>query len=135
MTIRENHWMVLRSSSNLVQSPADIDLKLRETTDETVRREYEESQRALQTRLQSLEGLERQLDRIEAQLESVSGEMGLTLIELIRLQALGPELPELVESKFPEIIRMLHHQIDELERFEGAVGSSGPPELGENPAR
>ena len=73
------------------------------TGDPLVQREYEESRQSLQERLSKLKTVATHLDRVEAQLMSLSSEMEGIVTEVVRLQAMGPQdaarhVPAVVEA-------------------------------------
>jgi len=102
-----NYWRVLR----FIEDHLVFD----STTDPLVRREYEESRRSLQGRLSKLKTVATYLDRIEAQLMSLSNEMEGIVTEVIRLQAMGPQDGA---RHVPALVKRLREQSAQLEEFE-----------------
>lgn len=121
MTLLENHRLVLRSNVDLEDNLAEIEAKLEAATDPVVEREYKESRQALQTRIDSLERLERLLDRTEAHLSSLAGELDRVLTEVVRIQAHGPDR---VAREVEEITRALDDQAKQLREFQDEVGTT-----------
>lgn len=115
MTVLENHRMVSQANTDFASALAELDVKIEGADDPLVRREYEESRQALQNRLESLEALDRQLERTEAQLGSLASELDTVLTEIIRLQAMGAAQ---ARSQVPELVRKLAHHQQELDAFE-----------------
>jgi chromosome segregation ATPase len=91
MTSLENYRLVSQSQYDLEGDLGRLDEAVEGAEDALVRREYEESRRALEGRLEKLRAVSTQLDRVEAQLMSLSNELDGTVTEIIRLQAMGPE--------------------------------------------
>jgi chromosome segregation ATPase len=115
MTVLENHRMVSQANTDFESALAELAVKIEGATDPMVRQEYEESRQALQNRLASLEALDRQLERTEAQLGSLASELDTVLTEIIRLQAMGPQQ---ARSQVPELVRRLARHQQELDAFE-----------------
>jgi response regulator RpfG family c-di-GMP phosphodiesterase len=83
-----------------------------------VKREYEESLEAAQTRLESLLGVERQLKRTDAQLNSLTSQLNYALTEIIRIQALEPAQ---AKDQVSPVVQKLAQQLDELRLFSQEV--------------
>jgi chromosome segregation ATPase len=104
-----------RSRADLEADLRQIDSRIESTTDPLARREYEESRRSLQDRLSKLDAVSTQLDRVEAQLLSLSNEIDSIVTEIIRLQAIGPND---AAQHVSALTKRLREQRDELKRFE-----------------
>jgi chromosome segregation ATPase len=115
MTTLENYRMVTQSQSDLEQDLQDLNKTIDNTEDHLVRREYEESRNSLQNRLDKLTVVSTQLERVEAQLMSLSNEMDATVTEVIRLQAMGPDA---AKQFVPELTDRLRQQRLQLREFE-----------------
>jgi chromosome segregation ATPase len=89
MTTLENYRLVSESRTDLEADLQKINTALNGIADPHVRREYQESQLALQDRIAKLDAVSTQLDRVEAQLMSLANEMDSVVAQVIRLQALG----------------------------------------------
>jgi hypothetical protein len=83
-----------------------------------VKREYEESLSSAYTRLESLLGVERQLKRTDAQLNSLTSQLNHTLTEVIRMQALDPSQ---ASEQVPGVVQKLEQQMKELQLFSKEV--------------
>ena len=69
----------------------------------------------MQGRLAKLDAVSKYLDRIEAQLMSLTNEMDGIVTEVIRLQAVGPE----DASRFvPALVKKIHRESEQLRKFE-----------------
>ena len=83
MTVLENHRLVSESTTQLKTSISELKFQLEAAQDPLVKREFEESLLAAQSRLASLLGVERQLKRTDAQLHSLTSQLNHTLTEII----------------------------------------------------
>lgn len=90
MTALENYRLVSESTSNLTADLKRIDEAIDQAGDVLVKQEYEDSRRAMLERIAELQLVASDLDRVEAQLLSVTNEMDSIVAEVIRLQASGP---------------------------------------------
>lgn len=115
MTVLENYRLVTLAQSHLQADLEHVNRLLAETTDPRLRREYEESRQALVARLGKLEAVTRQLDRVEAQLLGLIGEMDTVVAEVARLQALRPQD---VQPRVGQLVDRLRQQVQELQAFE-----------------
>lgn len=116
MTTLENYRLVTQSQTDLEAELRELDETIENSQDVLTRQEYEESRRALETRAGKLELVSTQLDRVEAQLVSVSNEMEGVMTEVVRLQAMGAED---AERHVPAVVETLREEVRQLERFEG----------------
>jgi chromosome segregation ATPase len=115
MTALENYRVVSQSRADLQLDLQQIEAKIQEADDALVKREYEESRQALQERLAKLDAVSTHLDRIEAQLTSLTNEMDSIVTEVIRLQAVGAE----DASQFvPALVKKIREQSEQLHKFE-----------------
>jgi hypothetical protein len=118
MTVLENHRLVSESTTQIKTAISEIKFQLEAAKDSLVKREYEESLEAAQTRLESLLDVERQLKRTDAQLNSLINQLNHTLTEVIRIQALDPEKSK---DQVPGILQKLDQQREELRLFSQEV--------------
>jgi len=112
MTALENYRLVTESRGDLEAEVHQLDSMIERSQDTITRQEYEESRRALTRRGEKLEAVSTQLDRVEAQLISLSNEMEGIMTEVVRLQAGGSEeamqgVPALVERLRQERAELL----------------------------
>jgi chromosome segregation ATPase len=115
MTTLENYRMVTQSQSDLEHDLQELNETIEQTEDDLVRREYEESRQSLQNRLDKLKAVSTQLERVEAQLMSLSNELDATVTEVIRLQAMGADS---AKQFVPELTERLRQQRLQLREFE-----------------
>jgi hypothetical protein len=90
MTALENYRLVTDSTANLAADLKRIDEAIDQARDALVKQEYEDSRRAMLERIAKLQLVASDLDRVEAQLLSLTNEMDGIVAEVIRLQASGP---------------------------------------------
>ena len=115
MTVLENYRVVSQSRADMQLDLQQIETKIQEAQDAMVKQEYEESRRARQERLAKLETVSTYLDRIEAQLMSLTNEMDGVVTEVVRLQAIGPQdAARLV----PPLVAKIREESDQLRQFE-----------------
>ena len=115
MTSVETYRAVQGGTSDLESELARIEAQLGKTTDTLTRREYEESRQATRARLTALRNISTQSERVEAQLSSLAAAMDGVLAEVIRLQAMGPDL---AGKSIPALVRALRDQAEQLAEFE-----------------
>jgi len=118
MTLLENYRLVVQSGADLQGDLEQIGATLTDTQDAVIRREYEESRHAIQERLARLESVSTLLDRVEAQLLSLSNEMDGMVTEVIRLQALGTQE---ATGYVPALASRVREQSVQLKVFEREV--------------
>lgn len=114
MTVLENYRIVSQSQTDLETDLQHINEMLDDTGDPLVQREYEESRQSLQERLSKLKTVATHLDRVEAQLMSLSSEMEGIVTEVVRLQAMGPQD---AARHVPAVVERLREQSAQVEEF------------------
>jgi dynactin complex subunit len=115
MTALENYRVVSQSRTDLQLDLQQIETKIDKADDPLVKREYEESRQALQERLAKLDAVSKHLERVEAQLMSLTNEMDGIVTEVIRLQAVGPE----DAARFvPALVKRIREESEQLRQFE-----------------
>jgi len=108
--------LVLRFTWTHLADLVRIDTQLASATDEVVKREYEESKKAIQKRVEALNAIGVQSDRIEAQLSSTAAALSGVQAELVRLHALGPQLASQLVPAQLRIVRELTTQLTQFEQ-------------------
>lgn len=116
MTALENYRLVTQSQADLEAELRELNDSIDGTDDPVTKQEYEDSYRALQRRVDKLQMVSTQLDRVEAQLVSLSNEMESMVTEVIRLQAMGPEE---ARGQVDSLVEKLREEAAQLETFEG----------------
>jgi hypothetical protein len=114
MTGPENFVKVSKMNTDLDGERALVKLALEGVTDPVVKREKEEALHAIDDRIKKLKKVDTLIDRVEAQLSSLSTTMDSILADIIRLQALGPAQ---AEKEAPEIIRQVRAQTKQVDDF------------------
>lgn len=120
MTTLENFRIVSQSRADLEADLKHIEETLETTTDPLVQREYKESRQSLEEKLDKVQTVSTQLDRVEAQLLSLTSEMDSLMAEIIRLQAAGPEE---ASNHIPRLMERLRTQSEELKHFQREAAS------------
>jgi len=115
MTTLENYRLVSQSRTDLDADLKQIDARIESSEDPLVKREYEESGRSLRGRIDKLDAVSAQLDRVEAQLLSLANEMDSVVTEVVRLQAMGPKD---AARYVPDLVKRLREQSAQLKQFE-----------------
>ena len=118
MTVMENYRSVQSYQGTQQAEILRLDTQLAEATDTIVKREYEESRKAVQKRIDALHAIGVQSDRIEAQLSSMAAALSGVQAELVRLHALGPEL---ASQLIPAQLRTVRELSTQLNQFEQEV--------------
>jgi hypothetical protein len=118
MTVLENHRLVSETTTQIKTSISELKFQLDAAQDQLVKREYQESLEAAQTRLESLLGVERQLKRTDAQLHSLTSQLNHTLTEVIRIQAIDADQ---AKEQIPAVLQNLDQQMNELRLFSQEV--------------
>jgi hypothetical protein len=93
MTVLENYRLVSQSNTGLESDLRQTEAKIKSAADPLVKREYEESRQSLQERLAKVKSVSTYLDRIEAQLVSLTNEMDGVVTEVVRMQGSGRRTP------------------------------------------
>ncbi|MEK7311126.1 MAG: hypothetical protein AAB382_04070 [Chloroflexota bacterium] len=118
MTVLENYRSVQAFSGSLQAETVRIDTQLASATDPTVKREYEESRRDVQKRIDALNAIGLHSDRVEAHLSSTAAALAGVQAELVRLHALGPQL---ASQLVPHQLRTVRDLSTQLAQFEQEV--------------
>jgi hypothetical protein len=114
MTGPENFVKVSKMNTDLDGERALIKLSLEGVTDPLIKREKEEALQALDERIKKLKNVSTLLDRVEAQLASMTTTMDGILSDIVRLQALGSAQ---AEKEAQDIIRQVRAQAAQVEEF------------------
>jgi hypothetical protein len=97
-------------------------VKIDNSTDEKTRKDYEDSRRILEEQADNFRNISILLDRVEAQLSTVSSTIDMVVVEVIRLQTLQAED---INKGLPALLQAIQAQSDQLSAFEKeAAGSS-----------
>jgi hypothetical protein len=115
MTMLENYRLVREARSDLQTELEQLDDAIAKAGDPVVKKEYEDSRRALLEQSAKLKLVSTDLDRVEAQLMSVANAMDGLVIEVVRLQAMEPEE---VGRRAAIMVQELRQQADELKQSE-----------------
>jgi hypothetical protein len=114
MSALENYRIIEEQKGTQEANLAQLDLKIAQASDPMVRKEFEETRRTVQQRLERMRAINTLLDRVEAQLTSLASAMDNTLTETIRLQALDPKQ---IEAEIPLLVETIDQNTGQLETF------------------
>ncbi len=115
MTTLENYRLVTQSQTDMEAELRDLNEIIEKSEDVLTRQEYEESRQALRRRAEKLTLVSTQLDRVEAQLVSLSNEMSGVMTEIVRLQAIGAAA---AKHHVPALVEKLQEETSQLREFE-----------------
>jgi uncharacterized phage infection (PIP) family protein YhgE len=115
MSAIENHLLVTKAGRNLEDDLSQLNEKITAVTDEVTRRNYEESKKALEDRLDNLKTIATLLDRFEASLSSISNTIDNTLTETVRLQAASVDT---INANVPTLLQAIQAQAKQIKDFE-----------------
>jgi DNA repair exonuclease SbcCD ATPase subunit len=115
MTVLENHRLVTGSTDKFKTQITEIQNKLSAVIDPLEVREYKESLLALQVRLSDLENVERQLNRTDAQLTSLTNELNRLMTDIIRIQALDHAV---IKDHVERVVQDIQNLLEQIKSFE-----------------
>lgn len=118
MTNLDNYRLVTEAQGDVRADLQRINDALSQVQDPVVCQEYEASRRALQDRINRLQAVTAQLDRVEAQLLSLSNDLDGVVAEMLRLQALSAQGRG---GAAEALVQKLRQQSAELAAFERQV--------------
>jgi len=121
MTALQNYYLVTKNNRDFEGESFVLKVKIDNATDEGTRKDYGESKRVLQEQANNFHQITILLDRVEAQLSSVSSTIDMVLVDAIRLQALQPED---IDKGLPALLQPIQAQSEQLSRFEKEAASS-----------
>lgn len=121
MSALENHRLVTASNRDFKAEMRMLDVQIEAAANDSIRREYEEQREDLNQRIQSLKKLETVLDRVEAELRSISSELETAHTRVIHLKSLGASE---IKAELPGLISSLKELESELIRFDQETRSS-----------
>jgi hypothetical protein len=118
MTALENYRLITQMGRDLEADLARIDAAVQRTIEPVILREYEDSRRSIQERLDRLQTVSVLLDRVEAQLLGLANELDGVVTEVIRLQAMAPDD---AARHVPGLVERLRQQAAQIEAFDREV--------------
>ena len=121
MTALQNYYLVRKNNRDFEGESFVLKVKIDNATDEKTRKDYEESRRVLEEQANNFREISVLLDRVEAQLSSVSSTIDMVLADAIRLQSLPAEE---IEKGIPRLLQTIQAQSEELSEFEKEAASS-----------
>ncbi len=121
MTALENHRLVTQANRNPADDLAQVEQKIAATSDPMVKREYEETRRALQVRIANMQAITVLLDRSDAQLTSLSSALDELQTDIIRVQILDVKA---IRTELPGLLAKIRTQMVQLREFEEQAAHS-----------
>jgi gas vesicle protein len=115
MTMLQNYYVVTKSNRDFKGELFNLKVKIDNTADDVTRRKLEVSQAGVEEEQKNFEATEALLDRVEAQLTSISSTMDNVLSDMMRLQALQPEE---IDKQLPTLLQPIQAQSEQLSTFE-----------------
>jgi chromosome segregation ATPase len=120
MSALENHRKVIHTNRDLKAEMRMLDVQIEAAPNDNIRRDYEKQRAELEKRVESMKDLEAVLDRVEAELRSLSTELESALTRVIHIQALSAA--EIVKE-LPSMIGLLKKIEHEFGQFDYEVQS------------
>lgn len=121
MTSLQNYYLVTKTNRDFDGELFVQKVKIENATDEVARRDYEDSRKSLEEEANSFRRISTLLDRVDAQLTSISSTIDFVLSDMVRLQALRPED---IDKELPALLQTLQTQSEQLALFEKEAASS-----------
>jgi hypothetical protein len=121
MTPLQNYYLVTKTNRDFEGELFNIKVKIDNSADEVTRHQYEESRQAIQEEYDNYHATEVLLDRVEAQLTSISSAMDNVMNDLLRLQALQSEE---IDKQLPTLIQPIQALSTQLLLFEKEASGS-----------
>jgi hypothetical protein len=122
MTALQNYYLVTKNNRDFEGESFVMKVKIDNSTDEKTRKDYEDSRRILEEQADNFRKISILLDRVEAQLSTVSSTIDMVVVEAIRLQNLQAED---INKGLLALLQAIQAQSDQLSAFEKeAAGSS-----------
>jgi hypothetical protein len=111
----ENYRLISQKKSiEIEEELIELDEKISRATDSYVRKEYEESRKALERRIAKVNEINLQLDRADAQLTSITDTLDSVHTEILRIQALGKNT---IKAERVELVTLIQNQTNQLKDF------------------
>lgn len=111
LTPLENYLVTSTTRDNIRAEIEMNRLKIEQTQDARLRKDLEDAQTTLHSRLEKLESIASQLSRAEAELSSVASEMEGQMVDILRLQSLAPDA---ARERVGEILQKIQNLIVEI---------------------
>jgi hypothetical protein len=115
MSVLEGHRVVTNFKRNPVDDLNIIKTRIEVTDDPNLKKELQETQKALEEQVSSMRSMSNLLEHTEAQLTSLSTTLEIKLTDVTRLTALGPDSIRNEAPRLAGEIRELSNQLTEFE--------------------
>jgi hypothetical protein len=120
MSALENNRLVNQMNSPSDKSLAQTEQKLAVATDPNVKRELDETRKALEKRQAQLSSLSAVLERADAQFAGLASDVDGIVTRFVSLQTVTAEQ---AKADLPRLVEMIETEIDQLEKFSQEVNS------------
>ena len=121
MTALQNYYLVTKNNRDFEGESFVLKVKIDNSTDAKTRKDYEDSRRILEEQAANFRNISVLLDRVEAQLSTVSSTIDMEVVEAIRLQSMPAEE---IDKGLPALLQAIRTQSEGLSEFEKEVASS-----------
>jgi hypothetical protein len=114
----DNNFSVQQISNNFTDDIADMQKKIKETTDPADRKEFEQTLESLKTRQSQLKSVSALLSRFEAQLTGTNNAVDSVVTGVVSLQGRSSKG---IEEKIPSLIKVIETELNELNQFDSEL--------------
>lgn len=115
MTALDNNFAVQQLSSNFDDDIAQMEKNLKDVTDTSSRREFDQTLKSLQTRKVQLKSVSTLLSRFEAQLTGTNNAVDSVVTGVVSMNGRSAKS---VEEKIPSLLKIIETEQEELKQFD-----------------
>ena len=115
MTALDNNFSIERISSNFDDDIAKMQKSIKDASDSSEKKEFEETLKSLQSRKVQLRNMNTLLSRFEAQLTGTNNAVDNVVTSVVNFQGRNPKQ---VEEKIPPLLQIIQTEQNELRQFD-----------------
>ena len=115
MTALDNNFSVQRITSNFDDDIAKMQKSIKDASDSSEKKEFEETLKSLQSRKVQLRNMDTLLSRFEAQLTGTNNAVDSVVTSVVNFQGRNPKQ---VEEKIPPLLQIIQTEQSELRQFD-----------------
>jgi hypothetical protein len=115
MTALDNNFSIERISSNFDDDIAKMQKSIKDASDSSEKKEFEETLKSLQSRKVQLKNMNTLLSRFEAQLTGTNNAVDSVVTSVVNFQGRNPKQ---VEEKIPPLLQIIQTEQNELRQFD-----------------
>ena len=115
MTALDNNFSIERISSNFDDDIAKMQKSIKDASDSSEKKEFEETLKSLQSRKVQLKNMNTLLSRFEAQLTGTNNAVDNVVTSVVNFQGRNPKQ---VEEKIPPLLQIIQTEQNELRQFD-----------------